>query len=492
MQLTHLRSWLARQLERLEHLIDTFGASTMLLLLASLIVSLGMVFLNDSLITTTRAKTDELGRLDKLLTELWKTRTQLALAETSQQGYLLLHAEDYVQPYEEATQALNQHLQEIDHLLIRANLGENQDLQAQLNEVISAVSRKSAEMNVAMGFAKKRQFERAMAVVKLNDDLQERHRIESMVQRFEQQVQAYRSDLADSRNVSRSLTRIVVMLCPLLFISLVIVIVRRLLLELAEKAVLHRRLSDENQAYQTNIHALTQKLQGMALQAQTDIERERYQLSRELHDELGALLTAIKMDLSWAIKSLKDDVPQVTAKLAKTNQYVDRSINFKREIVQNLHPTMLKSFGLVASLQNLLAEAKARNGWVVDAILPEQALPINETIALIVYRITQESLNNCSKYAQASQISVHVLFDEQHLKLDISDNGVGFDPASLNSHTHGISGMRNRVESIGGHYAIHSQPGQGVHTSVLLPRLAMLENNAAVESKPHEPIDKKV
>lgn len=474
MKLTHLRNWLSKQLERLEHLIDTFGASTMLLLLASLLVSLGMVFLNDSLITTTRAKTDALGTLDKLLGELWKTRTELALAETSQQGYLLTHAEDYVQPYEEATQALNQHLHEIDHLLIRSDLGDNQALQGQLNEVVSAVSRKSAEMNVAMGFAKKRQFERAMAVVKLNDGMEERHRIESMVQRFEQQVQAYRSDLADSRNLSRSLTRVVVTLCPLLFMTLVIVIVRRLLLELAEKASLHSRLTEENQTYQANISALTQKLQGMALEAQTDIERERYQLSRELHDELGALLTAIKMDISWALKSLKDVVPQVTAKLTKTNQYVDRSINFKREIVQNLHPTMLKSFGLIASLQNLISEAKARQPWVVDAIFPEQEMAIHETIALIVYRITQESLNNCSKYAQATQISVHLLLDEQHLKLDISDNGVGFDPANLSTHTHGISGMRNRVESIGGHYAIHSQPGQGVHTSVLLPRLLAL------------------
>jgi signal transduction histidine kinase len=83
----------------------------------------------------------------------------------------------------------------------------------------------------------------------------------------------------------------------------------------------------------------------------------------------------------------------------------------------------------------------------------------------------QESLNNCSKYAEATKVSVHLLNDEQNIKVEIADNGIGFDTSKLKSASTGISGLRNRVESIGGHYEIFSSPLQGASTRVLLPYL---------------------
>lgn len=103
--------------------------------------------------------------------------------------------------------------------------------------------------------------------------------------------------------------------------------------------------------------------------------------------------------------------------------------------------------------------------------MPDQEMLINETLSLIIYRLVQESLNNCSKYAKATQVSVHLMHDEQYIKLEIADNGIGFDMNSLTTANTGISGMRNRVESIGGHYEVTSAPGQGTSTRVLLPYL---------------------
>lgn len=465
------RATLIACLDKLEKFTDTFGGNTVALMTVSLLLAAAMLVVNDKLIVNAREKSDAVAQLDRLLMEAWQTRARLSIAESAQRGYLLTRSESYFRPYDEATEQIGRHLQNIDQMLIQSNLVKHPGIQSTMNELVSSISKKSAEMNVTIDLAKKKQFDKALAVVRLDSGIKESRNIESLSKRFEKQVQSYRAELSDARNQARRLARLFVMACPLIFVSLVVLVVRRLLRELAEKARLHARLSDENIEYGQNIHSLTTKLQGQALQAQTNIERERYKLSRELHDELGSLLTAIKMDISWAIKHLKEQMPQVTDKLRKTNQYVDRSINFKREIVQNLHPAMIKSFGLIASLQNLIDEANTRNQWQLDIIMPEHEMQINETVSLIIYRLVQESLNNCSKYAKATQVSVHLMHDEQHIKLEIADDGVGFDLASLNAATNGISGMRNRVESIGGHYEIFSALQQGASTRVLLPYL---------------------
>lgn len=466
-----LRTTLIALLDRLERISDTFGGNTVALLTVSLILAAAMLVVNDRFIVTTREKTDVVTMLDQLLLETWKTQSHLAIAESAQRGYLLTRSENYFQPYDEATKQIGQQLQNINKLLNHTNLVRHPVIQTTMNELVNSIVKKSAEMSVTIDFAKKRQFDKALDVVKLDSGVKESRNIEVLSRRFENLVLDYRSQVAQNRDTTRKLMRWFVMACPLIFVSLVVLVIRRLLRELAEKADLYVRLTDENAEYERNIQRLTTTVQGQALLAQTNIEHERYQLSRELHDELGSLLTAIKMDVSWAIKHLKDQLPQVTEKLKKTNQYLDRSINFKREIVQNLHPAMLKSFGLIASLQNLIDEARVRNQWQMDVILPEQEMAINETVSLIIYRLVQESLNNCSKYAKATAVSVHLMHDETHVKLEIADNGVGFEPKKLTNSTHGISGMSNRVESIGGHYEIASVPQQGTSTRVLLPYL---------------------
>ncbi len=466
-----IRNYLIALLDRLEKVTDTFGGNTVTLLTVSLLLAAAMLILNDRLIVTTTEKTDALVTLDHLLMETWRTRTHLALAESAQRGYLLTRSEEYFKSYDDATAEVGQHLKKINRLLDNTDLSQHSAMQSIMTELSSSIAKKSAEMNVTIDLAKKRQFDKALAVVGLDSAIKESHNIQMLSKQLETEVLNYRLELADNRNNTGRMMRWFVMAGPLIFVSLVVLVIRRLLRELAEKANLYVRLSDENAEYERNIESLKTRLQGQALQAQTNIERERYQLARELHDELGSLLTAIKMDISWAAKHLKDQVPQVTEKLKKTNQYLDRSINFKREIVQNLHPSMIKSFGLIASLQNLVDEAAARNQWEMDVIMPDQEMNINETLGLIIYRLVQESLNNCSKYAKATHVSVHLMHDEHHVKLEIVDNGVGFDPESMSSKSTGIGGMCNRVESIGGHYEISSAPNQGASTRVLLPYL---------------------
>jgi signal transduction histidine kinase len=176
------------------------------------------------------------------------------------------------------------------------------------------------------------------------------------------------------------------------------------------------------------------------------------------------------MDISWVIKTLKDSRPEIEEKLKKTSGYLDRGINFKRQIVQELHPPMIASFGFWPALKTMIEDAANRNEWQLNLIFPEDNQAINQTISLVAYRVIQETLNNCSKYAKATAVSIDILCDETTLKIEIQDNGIGMDTSLIaQSATYGIKGMKQRVIAIGGNYDISSELNHGVHTRLILP-----------------------
>jgi signal transduction histidine kinase len=249
----------------------------------------------------------------------------------------------------------------------------------------------------------------------------------------------------------------------------VVMVIKQLLNELAAKSKLQQRVVQENADYEIKLHQQTKLLRSLALDYQADVERERQKLSRELHDELGSIFTATKMDLSWCIKKLVETAPVVAEKLAKTIGYVDQGIQYQRRIVQELHPSMIATFGFWPALTALINDAATRNTWQLTLNLPHPTTPLNPTISLVAYRIVQESLNNANKYAKASAVTVDLMLDDKHLKLEIQDDGVGVDMQTLDGKTHGLTGMRNRVLAIGGHFEILSEPSKGMLTRVLIP-----------------------
>jgi len=271
----------------------------------------------------------------------------------------------------------------------------------------------------------------------------------------------------------------------LILILLVVMVIKQLLNELATKSRLQQQALKENADYEVKLKQQTKLLRSMALDYQADVERERQKLSRELHDELGSIFTATKMDLAWCMKKLSDSAPDVAQKLAKTTRYVDQGIQYQRHIVQELHPSMISTFGFWPALNALVTDAAERNKWRLALNLPHPTTPLNETISLVAYRIVQESLNNANKYAKASAVNVDVMLDEHYIKLEISDNGIGVDMQSLSGLTHGLSGMRHRVQAIGGHFEMISNPSQGVMIRALIP-LDVVANSAAEIDMQHQ------
>ncbi len=212
----------------------------------------------------------------------------------------------------------------------------------------------------------------------------------------------------------------------------------------------------------------TAELSALARHLQSVREDERSLLARELHDELGGLLTAAKLDLA-RIRSRLGAEPsaELAERVAHLGRTLDIGIALKRRIIEDLRPSSLEHLGLVPALGILCSEWSTRTEVPVDADLHAVALPPER--ALVVYRLVQEALTNIAKYARAQRVQVRLDAHDGRVRLRIADDGAGFDRATT-TQGHGLAGMRFRLQSVGGTFALSSTPGAGTTIEAELPR----------------------
>jgi signal transduction histidine kinase len=209
-------------------------------------------------------------------------------------------------------------------------------------------------------------------------------------------------------------------------------------------------------------------------------ESERASLARELHDELGAILTAARLDVAWLAAQPASHVPQVAERLVALQRVLTQGIELKRRIVDDLHPTVLTHLGLVPALEQLLAAHRTRFRGRVSASLDPAVAPASEP-ALAFYRIVQESLTNIHKYARADFVRVSLRRVRGRIELSIDDDGVGFDPAAVGHGHHGLAGMRHRMLAVGGQLDVAASPGTGTSIRASVPTVT---RPRAVASRP--------
>ena len=229
-------------------------------------------------------------------------------------------------------------------------------------------------------------------------------------------------------------------------------------------------LRTENQKLESQVQARTQELTNLATYLTTLQEREKHNLARELHDELGALLTAAKLDADWIERKLPPESREALAdRLNRLRHNLISGITLKRRITNGLRPALLHDLGLVLALNALVEETRQGDDIDVVVDLPEPGFEVSEEKGLSLYRIVQEALTNIRKYAQARQVRISLYQTDNLIHLRIEDDGVGFDPHSPKLARHGLAGIKHRVWTHGGQLDIQTAPGQGVRILATLP-----------------------
>jgi PAS domain S-box-containing protein len=218
------------------------------------------------------------------------------------------------------------------------------------------------------------------------------------------------------------------------------------------------------------------QLRALAARIQRVQEEERTRLAREIHDELGQILTGIKIGL----KSLLDRPPQHqeerTRRFQALIELIDGAFDSVRTISAELRPGMLDDLGLVAAVEWAAREFASRTQMKLALELPPKDLTVSPEIATAFFRILQEALTNIARHAEATELDVHLADEQLGLRLKVHDNGKGFQEAQpVTVGSLGILGMRERALLLGGQLTIRSSPSEGTTVTAWIPRVTKNE-----------------
>jgi PAS domain S-box-containing protein len=198
-------------------------------------------------------------------------------------------------------------------------------------------------------------------------------------------------------------------------------------------------------------------------------EKERKAIARELHDELGQILTALRMDAVWLSDNLRDKNTQAAERARSMCQLIDKTLDEVRSLATRLRPGMLDDFGLIDALEWFTKDFAKRTGIATTFTHPEMS-EVDSLVATAAYRIAQEALTNVARHSYATRVTVTMQVENGHMTLAVTDNGRGFNPKDLReSECLGLAGMRERAGLLGGSLKMHSKPGGGTRVDVRLP-----------------------
>jgi signal transduction histidine kinase len=384
-------------------------------------------------------------------------------AETGQRGYLLTGNQVYLEPYNETLKTMNQQLDQL-----RITFTPYKEQLSEFGVMSRHISRKLAEMDlsVKMRDAGQEDAWRFVLTTDVGKDQMDAIKVQSekLAANSIRNIERGQAQVRQTLQLSRIGVAIMA-LGGLLAFYMYLLQTRALLNSgIREQESLKR----ERDQLDLQVRERTANLAELATHLQNVREDERGHLARELHDELGALLTAAKLDVARLKSRLGASQPEALERIAHLTTTLNSGIALKRRIVEDLRPSSLSHLGLVASLEILAREFEERSGASLTTDL--EMVDLGGSAQLTVYRLVQESLTNIGKYAEATQIVISLQNQGGYVMIEVNDNGVGFDTQTIAASSHGINGMRHRVEAAGGKLTVTSVQGAGTRISAVMPK----------------------
>lgn len=212
----------------------------------------------------------------------------------------------------------------------------------------------------------------------------------------------------------------------------------------------------------------TRELSAFLAHLQSLAEREKSELARRLHDELGGLLTAAKMDLSWLQSRLEGAA--IHERLAQLGGVLDEAMDLKRRVVEELRPSLLDHFGLPTALRAYIESTCSKAGLSAQVQLGDACESLPKDSAIALFRVVQEGLSNIIRHAKAKTVRLELAGHDGRCTLSLSDDGIGFDTRDPElRESHGLMGARQRVNALGGQMEVTSHIPGGTTLRIEIP-----------------------
>lgn len=436
------------------------------MLWAALVMAL-VLLLNEFGYMNSREHLEQSNRLEQQRVALNNLRTAVIDAETLQRGYLISGDKRYLGPYQLA-------VSRIEPALDRARsfyVGSQQSL-SEFATISRPISRRIAEMEVTVRMRQSGGGD-VEWLKAFNTDAGQTY-MDTARTGLDRLRQANdRALVVSKRALERNLlaARLVLLMVILLGAAAFYLLVRqsRRIDHIQEER--RQLIQQERDQLDTEVRERTVQLSELTTHVMKVQEAERGRMAQELHDEMGALLTAAKLDTA-RIKSrlgqLGVDDEKITQRLQHLVESLNAGVAFKRQLIEELQPSSLTHLGLRATLENYAREFSERTEISVETDI--EPVDLAPDAQLVVFRVMQEALTNISKYAQATHVRVMLHDKKDYALLQVLDDGVGFNVNQKVHASYGLSGMRHRLEAMHGSLRIVSAPGRGTRIEGSLPQ----------------------
>ena len=365
-------------------------------------------------------------------------------AETAQRSYLLTQDVSFLVTYSKAMDVIP---------TLRASVVPFLDSQSELtaNNINSIIDSRLSELSATISLASSGSAELAVGIVKAGAGKHWMDKLRQLIDDEQNSAAKRQSQVRVSIYEVLDINHAAVFLLTLSSAVAMYFFIRQL-----------RAQVDERQAAQAGleltIEQRTLELRDLAKHLETVREAEKDHLARELHDQLGALLTVAKLDLE-GVRNRVEATPDLTARLERLGSRLNEVIVLKRRMVEDMRPSSLTMLGLRSTLEQHCRDMAGAMGIAFHVDIDDvKAAPATE---LVIFRFVQEALTNMAKHSSAKNVSVNLHKSGNQLDIVVSDDGAGFDVNQALIGHHGLTSMRYRIASVGGNMTLQSKPGFG-------------------------------
>lgn len=393
-----------------------------------------------------KAANNRQAQADRVSAKLQYLNLLVTDADSGLRGYFLSGSETYLGPLRTAQRELRGQFD-----VLKTLLSDNPSQLKNLAQLQTLVTRRVDLMNQALEVYRHGGLDDIIAISRSQEDRTQMDeiRLQVVIMTGEQ------NELLAARSGSfyEQYRRATLLGLGINFAALAVLVLFYNLIRRSFRARLHaeRALQQTNDHLESLVASRTEQLSVLSRHLISVSEEEKTRLARELHDEMGANLTAIGMHLANVGEQLRHSHPEQAEILGRARVTLVQTVELKRRIIEGLRPSLLDNMGLSAALESYCEDFARTSGIACDALVEgcvDEAGPMQ---AIALFRITQESLNNVAKYAKARHVVVHLAREGEAYVLEISDDGIGIPPDAMRRpRSHGLLGMRERAALLGG------------------------------------------